>query len=79
MISVRRSLILFLILFLTGLFYAWQRFTPAIFRFDIDAYALAPALERLAELYEAKGDRGNATDHATKLEYFTARFCYSCN
>ena len=36
--------------------------TPSLNRFRLDAYELAPALKRAAELYEAKGDRVKAAD-----------------
>lgn len=41
--------------------------TPSAFRFDVDGFLLAPAHERLAELYDAKGDRANAAQHAAKF------------
>ena len=36
--------------------------SPSMLRFMADAYALAPALKRSGELYEAKGDRAKAAD-----------------
>ena len=41
--------------------------TPWLFRYEVDAYELEPALARLAELYEARGDRVRARDARTRL------------
>lgn len=41
--------------------------TPWIFRYEVDAYELGPALLRLAELYDARGDRTKARATRTRL------------
>jgi hypothetical protein len=41
--------------------------TPWLFRYEVDAYELEPALRRLAELYDARGDRRRALDARTRL------------
>jgi DNA-binding SARP family transcriptional activator/tetratricopeptide (TPR) repeat protein len=41
--------------------------TPWFFRYEVDAYELGPALRRLAELYDARGDRVKAAEVRTRL------------
>jgi tetratricopeptide (TPR) repeat protein len=41
--------------------------TPWLFRYEVDAYELAPALQRLAALYESRGDRTRASQTMTRL------------
>jgi DNA-binding SARP family transcriptional activator/tetratricopeptide (TPR) repeat protein len=41
--------------------------TPWLFRYEVDAYELAPALQRLAALYESRGDRTRASRTRTRL------------
>ena len=41
--------------------------TPWLFRYEVDAYELEPALRRVAELYDARGDRRRALDARTRL------------
>ena len=38
-----------------------------LFRYEVDAYELEPALERLAELYDAHGERDRALETRTRL------------
>ncbi len=48
---------------------AWERYlaTPWFFRYEVDSYELGPALMRLVELYEARGDAGRAQATRTRL------------
>jgi DNA-binding SARP family transcriptional activator/tetratricopeptide (TPR) repeat protein len=41
--------------------------TPWLFRYEVDAYELEPALQRLAELYDARGERRRALETRTRL------------
>jgi eukaryotic-like serine/threonine-protein kinase len=41
--------------------------TPWLFRYEVDAYELGSALQRLAALYEARGDRTKASQTRTRL------------
>lgn len=41
--------------------------TPWIFRYEVDSYELVPALRRLAELYDARGERRKALETRTRL------------
>jgi hypothetical protein len=41
--------------------------TPWLFRYEVDAYELEPALQRLAELYDARGERPRALETRTRL------------
>ena len=52
-----------------GAVQAWERYltTPWLFRYEIDAYELGSALIRLAELYDASGDRTRAQAARTRL------------
>jgi serine/threonine-protein kinase len=52
-----------------GAIATWERYleTPWLFRYEVDAYELGPALLRLVELYEAKGDRIKAQNTRTRL------------
>jgi tetratricopeptide (TPR) repeat protein len=48
---------------------AWERYlaTPWFFRYEIDSYELGPALLRLVELYDARGDTERAQAMRTRL------------
>jgi tetratricopeptide (TPR) repeat protein len=48
---------------------AWERYmtTPWLFRYEHDAYELGPALLRLMELYDARGDRSRAQLFRSRL------------
>ena len=48
---------------------AWERYlaTPWFFRYELDAFELAPALMRLIELYESRGDTERAQATRTRL------------
>jgi tetratricopeptide (TPR) repeat protein len=48
---------------------AWERYlaTPWFFRYEIDSYELGPALLRLTELYDARGDTERAQAMRTRL------------
>jgi DNA-binding SARP family transcriptional activator/tetratricopeptide (TPR) repeat protein len=52
-----------------GAIKAYERYlsTPWPFRYEVDAYELEPALERLAELYDAHGERNRALETRTRL------------
>lgn len=41
--------------------------TPWLFRYELDAYELGPALLRLMELYDARGDRARAQSARTRF------------
>jgi eukaryotic-like serine/threonine-protein kinase len=41
--------------------------TPSLWRLQLDAYELAPALKRAGELYEAKGDRKKAIERYSRF------------
>ena len=41
--------------------------TPWLYRYEIDAYELGPALQRLAELHDARGDRNRAREARNRL------------
>jgi tetratricopeptide (TPR) repeat protein len=47
----------------------WERYlaTPWLFRYEIDSYELAPALLRLVDLYDARGERARAQAAGTRL------------
>jgi DNA-binding SARP family transcriptional activator/tetratricopeptide (TPR) repeat protein len=47
----------------------WERYlaTPWFFRYELDAFELGPALLRLVELYESRGDRARAQNARTRL------------
>ena len=47
----------------------WERYlaTPWFFRYEVDAFELGPALMRLVELYEARGDTERAQATRTRL------------
>ena len=47
----------------------WERYlaTPWLFRYEADAVELGLGLKRLAELYDARGDRSRAADARTRL------------
>jgi tetratricopeptide (TPR) repeat protein len=53
----------------TGAIETYERYlaTAWLFRYEIDSYELGPALLRLAELYEARGDRTKARETRTRL------------
>ncbi len=48
---------------------AWERYleTPWFFRYEVDAFELGPALMRLIELYESRGDAERAQAARTRL------------
>jgi serine/threonine-protein kinase len=52
-----------------GAITAYERYlsTPWLFRYEVDAYELEPALQRLAELYDGRGERRRAQETRTKL------------
>jgi tetratricopeptide (TPR) repeat protein len=52
-----------------GAIEAYERYlsTPWFFRYEVDAYELGPALRRLAELYDARGERSKASATRTRL------------
>jgi tetratricopeptide (TPR) repeat protein len=52
-----------------GAIEAYERYLtmPWIFRYEVDSYELAPALRRLAELYDARGKQSQALDTRTRL------------
>ncbi|HEX6863585.1 MAG TPA: hypothetical protein VF414_12250, partial [Thermoanaerobaculia bacterium] len=52
-----------------GAIEAYERYlsTPWLFRYEVDAYELEPALVRLAELYDARGDGQRARDARLRL------------
>jgi tetratricopeptide (TPR) repeat protein len=52
-----------------GAIVAYERYLsiPWFFRYEVDAHELAPALERVAELYDARGDRSRAAEARTRL------------
>ncbi len=52
-----------------GAIKAYERYlsTPWLFRYEVDAYELEPALQRLAELYDAHGERNLALETRTRL------------
>jgi DNA-binding SARP family transcriptional activator/Tfp pilus assembly protein PilF len=54
---------------ITGAIQTYEQYltTPWIFRYEIDSYELGPALLRLAELYDARGDRAKARETRTRL------------
>jgi DNA-binding SARP family transcriptional activator/tetratricopeptide (TPR) repeat protein len=41
--------------------------TPWVFRYEVDAHELEPALQRLADLYDARGERQRALETRTRL------------
>ena len=47
----------------------WERYlaTPWLFRYELDAFELGPALLRLVELYDARGDRTRAQNARTRV------------
>ena len=47
----------------------WERYlsTPWLFRYELDAVELGPALLRLTELYDARGDRSRAQNARARL------------
>ena len=52
-----------------GAIETWERYlaTPWLFRYEVDALELGPALLRLTELYDARGDRSRAQTTRTRL------------
>jgi DNA-binding SARP family transcriptional activator/Tfp pilus assembly protein PilF len=52
-----------------GAIQAYERYlsTPWLFRYEVDAYELEPGLQRLAELYDAEGERNRALETRTRL------------
>ena len=52
-----------------GAIETWERYigTPWLFRYELDAIELGPALLRLVELHEARGDRAKADGARTRL------------
>jgi len=52
-----------------GAIQTWERYlaTPWLFRYEVDATELGPALLRLSELYDARGDRTRAQQTRTRL------------
>jgi DNA-binding SARP family transcriptional activator/Tfp pilus assembly protein PilF/TolB-like protein len=52
-----------------GAIEAYERYllTPWFFRYEVDAYELGPALRRLAELYDARGEPSKALETRTRL------------
>ena len=52
-----------------GAIEVWERYlaTPWLFRYEVDAVELGPALLRLTELYDARGDRSRAQLTRTRL------------
>jgi DNA-binding SARP family transcriptional activator/tetratricopeptide (TPR) repeat protein len=54
---------------IAGAIETYQRYlaTPWLFRYEVDSYELAPALLRLADLYDARGDRTKARETRTRL------------
>jgi DNA-binding SARP family transcriptional activator/tetratricopeptide (TPR) repeat protein len=52
-----------------GAIQTWERYlaTPWLFRYEVDAYELGPALMRLIELYEAHGEQVKAQNTRTRL------------
>jgi DNA-binding SARP family transcriptional activator/tetratricopeptide (TPR) repeat protein len=52
-----------------GAIKAYERYlsTPWLFRYEVDAYELEPALQRLAELYDGRGERNRAQETRTRL------------
>ena len=52
-----------------GAIQIWERYlaTPWLFRYEFDAYELGHALLRLAELYDARGDRSRGQQTRTRL------------
>ena len=52
-----------------GAIETWERYlaTPWLFRYEVDAVELGPALLRLTELYDARGDRSRAQTTRTRL------------
>jgi DNA-binding SARP family transcriptional activator/tetratricopeptide (TPR) repeat protein len=52
-----------------GAIEAYERYlsTPWLFRYEVDAYELAPALRRLADLYDGRGERRRALETRTRL------------
>jgi tetratricopeptide (TPR) repeat protein len=52
-----------------GAINAYERYlsTPWLFRYEVDAYELEPALQRLAELYDVHGERNRALETRTRL------------
>jgi serine/threonine-protein kinase len=52
-----------------GAIEAWERYlaTPWFFRYEVDSYELGPALMRLVELYDARGDAARARAARTRL------------
>ena len=52
-----------------GAIQTWERYlaTPWFFRYEVDAFELGPALLRLVELYDARGDRSRAQHTRTRL------------
>ncbi|HEU4829769.1 MAG TPA: BTAD domain-containing putative transcriptional regulator [Gemmatimonadales bacterium] len=52
-----------------GAIETWERYlaTPWFFRYEVDAFELGPALMRLVELYDARGDRDRAQAARTRL------------
>jgi hypothetical protein len=53
----------------TGAIEIYERYlaTPWLFRYEVDAYELGSALQRLAALYESRGDRTRASQTRTRL------------
>lgn len=52
-----------------GTIETWERYlnTPWLFRYELDAFELGPALLRLVELYDARGDRERSESARTRL------------
>jgi hypothetical protein len=52
-----------------GAIQIWERYltTPWLFRYEMDAYELGPALMRLIELYDAHGEQVKAQNTRTRL------------
>ena len=52
-----------------GAIETWERYlaTPWLFRYEVDAFELGPALLRLVELYEARGDTERAQTTRNRL------------